>query len=99
MTRKRPAGVAQRPRQDAAPCEVPVTTPRMSLEDQAVIEEAMDQLSDVLMLARGHIDADACSPAEAVDLARGAMAAARKVLARYRRRHAIKRPAAGSGPT
>ena len=60
--------------------------PEMSLDDQALIEEAMHQLSDVLVCVAGGIDAETATPEECVEQAREAMADARRVLTRYMRR-------------
>jgi hypothetical protein len=60
--------------------------PEMTLDDQALIEEAIHQLSDVLVCVTGGIDAETATPEECVEQAREAMADARRVLTRYMRR-------------
>ena len=60
--------------------------PKMSLDDQAVIWEAIDQLADVISCACGNIDSETATPEECVEQAREAMAHARRVLTKYMRR-------------
>ena len=67
------------------------TAPDMSLDDQALIEEAMDQLGDVLAFVRGDIDEDGITARDCVEQAREAMNDARKVLTRYLRRAEMQR--------
>lgn len=61
-------------------------SPEMSLDDQAIIWEAIDQLADVISCACGNIDPETATPEECVEQAREAMARARRVLTRYVRR-------------
>jgi len=58
--------------------------PEMSLDDQAVLDEASIQLNDLAAMACGELDG--CTPAEQISLTREALHEARKVIDRYQRK-------------
>ncbi len=55
----------------------------MSLDETAVLEEAMNQLSDMINIVWGDLDGD---PLEQVEMTRSAMRDALHLLTKYKRR-------------
>lgn len=62
---------------------LPLSVPAMSPDETAVLEEAMNQLSDMVNIVWGDLDGD---PLEQVEATREAMRDAGRLLTKYKRR-------------
>jgi hypothetical protein len=68
--------------------------PRLSLSDETALREAMYQLGDIINMAAG--DLEGCTAVEQVDETRAAVAAAMKVVTKWRRKAVASRRASNA---